>query len=123
MQAGIGLAEFAGPHHLDGLNEGMGGGAGVILHAFILVEVDLGPLAGLNHADVGELVAEDAPQVLGAGNVAVHDDREQPPRQVARIIPASQFKGLGLSGFLPVVVKSGLPPSAQTRRSIIAFDR
>ena len=52
----------------------------------------------------------------------MHDDREQPPGEVARIIPAVELDLLGLFASLPCVrVGSGLPPSAQTSRSIINF--
>ena len=65
---------------------------------------------------------ERAAHVLGPLHVAVHDDREEPPCEVPRIGPAPSSSAFAFAASLPwVEVGSGLPPSAQTRRSIISF--
>ena len=60
--------------------------------------------------------------ILGPSDVAVDDDREQPALEMARIVPAVELELLGVLRVLAVgAVGSGLPPSAQTSRSIISF--
>jgi hypothetical protein len=52
----------------------------------------------------------------------VDDEAVDAPVEVLRIVPARELDLLRRSGFLPCVeVGSGLPPSAQTSRSIISL--
>jgi hypothetical protein len=70
---------------------------------------------------VGRPIHKDAAQRFGPDSVAVHHGREQASGQMARIGPAGELEDFRLFGALAMELGSGLPPSAQTRRSIMAF--
>ena len=60
------------------------------------IAVEFGARAGGRQLHETQPVRDRAPHVLGALDVAVNDDREQPAGQMARIIPAVEFDLLGL---------------------------
>src|SRR5688572_12773995 len=86
------------------------------------VAIDRRRVAGLHQVHVVHPVHQRPSQGLRADGVPVHDDGEAPSGQMTRVVPSRELERLGLRRSLPaVLVGSGLPPSAQTSRSIISL--
>jgi hypothetical protein len=85
------------------------------------VPVEQSDIAGWTKVHVRQPVGEHSTQVVSAGAVAVNNDGEDAARKVARIAPASSSRFAHTASLPWVLLRSGLPPSAQTIWSIISL--
>jgi hypothetical protein len=137
MQFGVWWYEFPYPQELHRVHQRLGRGLHIGLYVLVLIKVimafgvgseiadvgaDVGFVSRCDQANVFEPIRQYAAQRFNACRIAMHDNGESSPGEMARIVPAFQFKGFRLRRVLAAGSGGvGLPPSAQTRRSIIAF--
>src|SRR5215831_5937173 len=86
------------------------------------IRAKLGEMARFDQMHVGQPTGQILAQCTDASRITVYDDGEHTPGQVPRIVQPSSSRALARSAsFPPVELGSGLPPSAQTNRSIISL--
>src|SRR5262249_1071695 len=62
------------------------------------IAAELGQMSRFDQLHIGEPVGQTLAQRADACSIAMHDDGEHPPGEMARVMPAGELKGFGALG-------------------------